>query len=446
MRAKISFLILFISSFSCFAQNNIYTDKDYVKIAEFYQKDNEYLKAVSNYQKALKINPNNLDALLFFAMEHEKNGKYAESLHCFEKLISLNVKSSYVFFSLGLLLHKRFGRVHEAINEYVKAVKTGLNAREVHYVLRNAYFQVGDFKKGFEQDNILNAFLHKKEDKVWDGSDPNGKTILFYSDKGIGDLFMWLRYMRDLKAQGARIVVQSRGSVIPLLSRCEYIDKLVPRNVPYNDFDFKITVNKAPYFFNRSVESFCTEIPYMYAHPKLVQYWTKKLAHDASFKVGICWDPCASYISAKTGKSVKNDRAIPLCYFEPLSRIQGVSLYSLQQVNGIEQLKNISKDFAIHVFDENFDKSYGSFSDTAAVMKQLDLVITADTSVAHLAGAMGVPVWVVLPFYTTWRWFLKRSDTPWYPTMRLFRADNSGDWGPVMEQVYCELSNIVNMD
>jgi len=417
-----------------------------VRIAEFYERDKEYIKAAQNYKKALEVNPNNLGAILFFAMENNKNGKYEASLKYFQKLVFLNVKNGQVFFNIGLLLHKRFCRVYEAINEYKKAISLGFNVKDIHFFLKNAYLQIGDFENGCREEEILDIFSHKKIDKLWDGSDLNGKTVLLRSDKGIGDLFMWFRYARDFKKQGARVVVQAREGLIPLLSQCGYIDKLAPKSVRCKGFDFQIPVSKAQYLLNRSVESLYTEIPYMYADAELIKYWSKKLSEDKSFKVGICWDPCSSYVSALTGESVKNTRALPLCYFEPLSRINGVSLYSLQRDNGTEQIKKASEDFKIHVFDEDFDKAHGSFSDTAAVMKHLDLVITVDTSVAHLAGALGVPVWVILPFYPAWRWFLKRPDTPWYPTMRLFRKDSPNDWESVMSRVYYELAKIVDMD
>jgi len=445
MRAIIASLIFGFGFFlNSFATDSIYTDRDYVRIAEFFERDGACKKAAQYYKKALEVNPNNLSAIFFFAMENNKNGKYAKSLAYFQKLASENVRSSIVFFNIGVLLHKRFGRVHEAINEYKKSIGLGFNFKDVHFLLRNAYLQIGDFQNACRQEDILDTFSSKTTENLWDGSDLRGKTVLLRNDKGIGDLFMWLRYVRDFKQQGAYVVVQARKSLFPLLSQCGYIDKLLPQNVRCAGIDFQIPVSKAQYLLNKSIESFYTEIPYMYAHSKLVKHWAKKLAGDTSFKIGICWDPCSSYVSAKTGSPVKNERALPLCFFEPLSRIKGVRLYSLQQVNGTEQIKDASSDFQLHMFDENFDKTYGSFSDTAAVMKNLDLIITVDTSIAHLAGALGVPVWVVLPFYSAWRWLLKRPDTPWYPTMRLFRQDSPHDWESAMEKVYDELVKIVS--
>lgn len=181
-------------------------------------------------------------------------------------------------------------------------------------------------------------------------------------------------------------------------------------------------------------------IPYIFADPERIAYWHEQLKHDTNFKIGICWQP-----------SVHNDvsrlpiarRGIPLSQFFKLGAIPGVTLYSLQCVEGLEQLGTIPPEINLVTFDKHFDKDYGNFVDTAAVMHELDLIISADTATAHLAGAMGRPVWLLLPYSTDWRWLVNRTDSPWYPTMRIFKQPRPFDWDNAMKEVYDTFFNEV---
>ena len=184
------------------------------------------------------------------------------------------------------------------------------------------------------------------------------------------------------------------------------------------------------------------DIPYLHADEKRIDEWKNKLEHDTSFKIGICWE-AQTYID-QSGKMVKNNRSIPLSLLEPLKNIPGISLYSLQKGTGTEQLKTKPEGLIIQEFGPDFDTTHGRFMDTAAVMKNLDLVLTIDTSIAHLAGALGVPVWNMIIHNSCWRWFRNRTDSPWYPTMRLFRQPQPGDWKSVMQEVIHELEKIVS--
>jgi len=280
-----------------------------------------------------------------------------------------------------------------------------------------AYIKRGELAKGL---GLQKPCINYNLEYIWDGSGLSGKTILLRDEDGIGDVFFWLRYAYLFKKQGARVILETRGFLVPLLSQCPYIDKLVAKGHTLPVFDFQVYIGGSFRVLRTTLESIPADIPYMYAHKTLARKWQERLSDDKKFKIGICWDPQPCRLRI-TKKIVKCPRAIPLYYLYPLSKLEHVSLYSLQHINGLEQLKVIPKDFKIHTFDEDFDQKYGRFMDTAAVMQNLDLIITADTSVAHLAGALGKPVWVLLPFVTDWRWFIDRTDSPWYPTMKLFR-------------------------
>ncbi|MGO9462803.1 MAG: DUF6165 family protein [Isosphaeraceae bacterium] len=177
-------------------------------------------------------------------------------------------------------------------------------------------------------------------------------------------------------------------------------------------------------------------MPYNFADPELVEHWRRELAASPGFKVGINWQgnpKCAG----------DRHRSIPLAHFEPISRVPGVKLFSIQKNDGREQLDALAGKFTVTDLGRRLDENTGPFLDTAAVLKNLDLLITSDTAVAHLAGALGVPVWMALSTTPDWRWLTNREDNPWYPTMRIFRQDQHMVWGPVFERMAAELRVLV---
>ena len=192
-----------------------------------------------------------------------------------------------------------------------------------------------------------------------------------------------------------------------------------------------------PGIFQTTFENMPADVPYLAADPQLVERWREKLSPFNEFKVGIHWQGNPTYVQDR-------HRSIALAEFAPLAGVPGVKLFSLQKKDGVEQLAEVAGQFAIHDFGPQFDEASGAFMDTAAVMKNLDLVITSDTATPHLAGALGVQVWVALAKIPEWRWLLEREDSPWYPTMRLFRQSRFGQWSNVFERMAGELRQIAS--
>jgi hypothetical protein len=187
-----------------------------------------------------------------------------------------------------------------------------------------------------------------------------------------------------------------------------------------------------PRLFGTTLATIPADVPYLFAKPELIEHWRRELAGVAEFQVGLAWQGDPRHTEDKA-------RSIPLAQFEPLAQIPGVRFYSLQKGPGTEQLAAAGERLRIIDLGPRLDEQTGAFLDTAAVMKNLDLVITCDSGVAHLAGALGVPVWVALAFTGDWRWLLERTDSPWYPTMRLFRQPRPGDWPAVFAQLAAAL-------
>jgi hypothetical protein len=173
-------------------------------------------------------------------------------------------------------------------------------------------------------------------------------------------------------------------------------------------------------------------VPYLFVDPERVEHWRRELAGVPGLKVGIAWQ-------GHPNNPWDQHRSIPLTQFEPLARVEGVRLLSLQKVFGLDQIAKLDGRFPVLDLDKQIDEANGPFLDTAAIIKNLDLVITTDSAIAHLAGALAAPVWVALCSTCDWRWLLARPDSPWYPTMRLFRQSTLGDWGAVFEQMTAAL-------
>ena len=190
------------------------------------------------------------------------------------------------------------------------------------------------------------------------------------------------------------------------------------------------------------LETIPSTTPYLKADDALVQEWKEKLAHDTNFKVGICWQGNAQYSTAALRRAVIA-KSIELTQLAPWSEIAGVSLYSLQLINGNDQINDCPFKDKLIVFDASFDQAHGRFMDTAAVMRNMDLIITVDTGTAHLAGALDRPTWIMLAYPADWRWLRNRTDSPWYSTVRLFQQEKTGEWGPVIQRVAEELKQAV---
>jgi hypothetical protein len=192
--------------------------------------------------------------------------------------------------------------------------------------------------------------------------------------------------------------------------------------------DVQIPLLSLPGLLGTTLANVPAPVPYLYADAGLVAHWAEQLRPLGTFKIGIAWQGNSAY-------PCDHVRSIPLARFAPLARLRGVQLVSLQNGPGSEQLREVASQFSVFDLGSRLDETAGAFMDTAAVMKNLDLVVTCDTAIDHLAGALAVPAWLALPFVPDWRWLLQREDSPWYPTVRVFRQSQPGDWQEVFERM-----------
>jgi hypothetical protein len=250
----------------------------------------------------------------------------------------------------------------------------------------------------------------------WNGEPLNGRRILIYAEQGLGDCIQFLRYLPMVKEAGGRVIFQCPSPLVKWMEKQAGIAEVVDLAAPPPDADFQTPLLSLPRIFRTSLKTIPSETPYLSPDRLLVEAWREKLASFEGFRVGLVW-------AGSPQNSEDGNRSIPPTRLQPLCEIPGVNLICLQQGPSAGELP-------LHHLGD-----WETIEDFAAILMNLDLVISADTMPAHLAGALGRPVWTLLRFAADYRWLLDREDSPWYPTMRLFRQPCPGDWDSVVETV-----------
>jgi Tetratricopeptide repeat/Glycosyltransferase family 9 (heptosyltransferase) len=335
---------------------------------------------------------------------------------------------------------ERLGDIDKALAYYDAAMRLQPNYHFAHTNRALAWLRNGWFDRGWQEYEwrLLSEQTPRPEMALprWDGTNLKDKRIVVYTEQGIGDTIQLVRLLPLLKNQGAHITLACAKGLKPLLTRTGGIDDWLPPDEPTALNPELYTVIGSILGWLRIEErSIPRNIPYVYADPHRVHRWAPTITAVGGFKVGICWQGSKTFTS-------DHFRSIPLKHYAPLAQVRGVKLISLQKGYGEEQIAENRDRVPMTVFD-NLDADGSTMMDTAALMQHLDLVVTSDTAIAHLAGAMAIPVWVALPSMADWRWMRRRTDSPWYPSMRLFRQSKLGEWDPVFEEIADALRQLI---
>ena len=384
-------------------------------------------EAVACYRRALELKPDYAEAHNNLGIALGDQGKRDEAITCYHRALELKPDYAEAHSNLGIALGDE-GKRDEASVCYRRALELKPDYADAHWNQSFISLATGKFERGWAEYEWRWRTSHCQprgfSQPFWDGLPLQGRVILLHAEQGLGDTIQFVRYVAPVKQRGGVVIVECPGPLLSLLTSHAGIDRLVRWGNELPAFDVQSPLLSLPGIFHTSLETIPAEVPYLFADPGLVGHWRQELARDAGFKIGIAWQGDPKH---------RNDhnRSIPLGRFEPLAHRPGVRLLSVQKGSGVEQLQHLAEQLPVTELGSRLD----DFMDTAAVLVNLDLVITCDTSVAHLAGALGVPVWVAIPFVPDWRWLLDRSDSPWYPTMRLFRQDRRGDWQGVFRRV-----------
>ena len=394
------------------------------------------LEAASTcYQQALGRKPDFAEAHNNLAIILNKRGNYAEALVHYQRALTLKPDYPDAHHNLGTLLVDQ-GKLDEGVASYERALQLKPDYVEAHLGRAQAWLQMGDWERGwpeFEWRWRRPSFPPRSfPQPLWDGESLAGRTILVHAEQGLGDTLHFIRYAPLVKRYGGYVIVECQRELLPLLATCTGVDQWVAFGTPLPDFDVHAPLLSLPRILQTTLATVPADIPYLSADPEQVEYWRQEMGSRGGFTIGIAWQ-------GNPGHTNDWNRSVSLTSFEPLSRLDGVRLFSLQKGPGTEQLLAAKERFML----PDLGSRFGTFQDTAAVLVNLDLVLTVDSAVAHCAGALGVPVWVLVPYAADWRWLLERADSPWYPTMRLFRQKEPGNWSEVFDRIVVALKDRV---
>jgi Tfp pilus assembly protein PilF len=396
-----------------------------------FKNQGQLAEAILCYRQALRLNPQHAEAHNNLGNALEDQGDVVLAVDCYRRALQLNPDHAETHHNLSVAV-SRLGLHHEALEQNERALRikpAHAPARWQRSLLRLLH---GNFEGGwqdYEQRWALSEIAPRSfQQPRWEGSSLEGKSILVFAEQGLGDTIQFVRYLPMVKDRGGTVLFECQPALASLCTRMRGIDQLIVRGAPLPAFDAQIPLLSLPGIFATTLATIPTAVPYLRADPKLVADWRREFEAIEGFKVGIAWQ------GSPTNKGDRY-RSIPLTLFESLTSVSGARVLSLQVGPGTEQLAAVP--FPTIDVGSRFDPS--SLEDLAAVLMNLDLVVTIESAVAHLAGAMALPVWVALPIASDWRWLLERADSPWYHTMRLFRQRRFGDWSEVLEHVNDEL-------
>ncbi|MFH1028674.1 MAG: tetratricopeptide repeat protein, partial [Pseudomonadota bacterium] len=391
--------------------------------------------AESCFRQIVEQHPDLPDPQYSLGVVLQLQGRLPEAISHYRAATALDpgfVKAHYNL--ANALLHSALYR--DAIESAKTTIKYDPMHADAHWLLGMLLLQCGDFANGWREYEWrwkASGFTSRTPDlgcRQWDGSPLVGRTLLIHMEQGRGDMIQFIRYASLAAGMGGQVVVCALPELVSLLATVDGISLVVDRNGTLPVFDVHIPVQSLPYVFGTILETVPANVPYLRPDPVKVAEWQRLFPDGRRFRIGLVWQGTPTH---------RNDhnRSCPLSEFVPLSGLAGVDFYSLQIGTGSEQIHGMPECMTV----VDLTGRIQDFSDTAAMIANLDLVISVDTAVAHLAGALGKPVWTMLPYVPEWRWLLGRDDSPWYPGMRLFRQTAPGDW----KSVFCKLKNVLEL-
>jgi Flp pilus assembly protein TadD len=389
-----------------------------------------YAEAELAIRRALDISRDYPQALtnLGVALAARDQFEEAEALH---RRALAHGEFADAWLNLGLVLHET-GRLSEAVACYRRAIAIAPDHSNAHLCLSITLLTQGDIPAGSAAYEARWGARAKckyplADRPLWDGTPMPGKTLLLVGEQGRGDAIQFARYAKLVRPRVGRLLLRCRPALRDLLATQPNFDAVVSEDEPIPQSDAFLPIMSLMHVLGTTLDTIPAEVPYLHADPMRVRRFAARLTGD-HLKIGIVWAGIAGHTNDR-------HRSMSLATLTPLLDVSGAHFVSLQVAPRAAELRESA--FAEKVIDLAPDLV--DFADTAAALSQLDLLISVDTAVAHLAGALGLPAWVLLPFNADWRWLRDRDDSPWYPTLRLYRQDASFAWAPVIERVRGDL-------
>jgi Flp pilus assembly protein TadD len=397
-------------------------------------------EAAAVYRRALELRPDDPVLLNDLAIALMRQCRFDDALNVCRRAVTADPNSPDSFNNLGVALLE-CDRIEESGAALERALDLRPGSPDILGNIGMRMLLLGDFRRGWPlfatrwSDDRDEQIVSRQKPR-WRGQELRGRTLLVYEEDGYGDVLQFVRFIAPLAREGARVILQCPARMKRLIETVEGLHGAVGPGEPLPEFDFHAPLLDLPLVLSTSLSDIPSAVPYLRPEEERVQRWARRMRAIAGFKIGIAW-----HADPRHDKFAR--RCIPLASFEPLAKLPGVTLINLQKGPGADQIASVP--FPVIELDPARDSEpQGAFLDTAAIIANLDLVVTADTSVAHLAGALGAPVWVALPKACEWRWMRGRPDSPWYPTMRLFRQREHWQWATVFEEIAAETARTLD--
>lgn len=424
-------------------------------------------EAETIYKNILRVYPNNSDTLHLLGLTLHQKNKNEEAIELIRKAIEINQNAIYhsnlgviynsiekdeeaskhfikaleidenhenaykTNYNLGVFYRDR-GEIERALEYFNKSIELNENFAESHWNKSLILLLIGNFKEGFKEYEYRFKKKNPSDNRVFvkpklENLEIKNKKILILSEQGFGDNIQFIRYLPKLKEKGAHIILECKKELKSLFENIPEIDKIIEKEETNKiDFDYYIHIMSLPNLFNTDLSNIPQNL-ILKVKPDLIEKFKDK-TKSSKLKIGIAW-------AGNPNQENDKNRSAAFENFKCLKEIPGIQIYSLQKGDAAKQMND----------EEIVDlsKETTNFEETAAIIENLDLIISVDTSIAHLAGALGKPVWTLLTSIPDWRWLLERKDCPWYPTMRLFRQKTKGDWNSLFEEVNEELKKLL---
>jgi tetratricopeptide (TPR) repeat protein len=390
----------------------------------------DYTKAMAHFQEALRLQPHYAEAHINLSVALKEQGRLTDAITHYQEALRLQPNCADTHYNFGNVLQEQ-GALDAAIAAYQEAIRLQPDHVEAHWNLGLTLLLAGRLRTGwpeyewrFRRAGVPYPSMPQPR---WGGAPFHDKTLLVWTEQGYGDTLLFVRYLPMVKARGGRVVLACQPELERLLQDCVEVDGLLPcqpEKIAATQFDLHIPLLSLPGLFETTLDTIPVDVPYITPDPALTRQWQIRLGQENQFRIGLVWAGNPQHPNDR-------NRSCQLSDFAPLATLPNVALFSLQKGSAAAQAMALPKGIPL----TDLGSALHDFAETAAVIANLDLVITVDTAVAHLAGAMGKPVWTLLPFVPDWRWMRERDESPWYPSMRLWRQSTPGDWATVCQRV-----------
>ncbi|MGA8615062.1 MAG: tetratricopeptide repeat protein [Xanthobacteraceae bacterium] len=394
-------------------------------------------QAVAEFDSALSIVPGHLVAHYNRGLALHDLGRYAAAVDALERVLASAPEHAGAWLGRGRSL-AALNRLDEAVASFGKAGAIRKEDPDVHFSEAMALLALGDYRRGFEKYEARwrRSGMPAQKSRgrpLWLGEYPLArKTVLLHAEQGFGDTIQFARYVPLLAATGAKVVLEVQSELMALMARLDGGAEIIPRGDALPPFDVHCPLGSLPLALRTEPDTVPAEIPYLSADEASLAKWSARIGTLARPRIAIAWSGNPTHFNDR-------NRSIPFAPLAPLFSVPARFVSIQRDVRGEDAEQLASESHVTHVGGE-----LANFTDTAAVIALADLVITADTAVAHLAGAMGRPLWVLIPFQPDWRWTLDGETSPWYPTARLFRQSSLGDWDGVIARVSAALGQFTS--